>query len=214
MESARKERDQDLRPHGRGGPTILVTHAQDEALMLSDRVAVMNHGKIEQIGAPEELYRRPGTRFVAEFLGRSNLVRVRCSAVRIHIEGPADAGLGRGGTGAADAGSRRALAMVRPEHVRLHPIGAAPNDQCYTGQVEEVHYFGHTRIVRIQLDVCASIEALVLSGEGRELVADSRVLIEIPRAAFHVISGDGTNSFSGLSEIAGGDDPAPDQRTR
>src|SRR4029078_1715870 len=53
---------------------VYVTHDQDEALALSERVAVFNHGRVEQIGTPLELYEQPGSRFVAEFLGESNLL--------------------------------------------------------------------------------------------------------------------------------------------
>jgi len=61
------------RAHGR--TTIYVTHDQEEALVMSDRIAIMREGAIEQIGGAEELYRRPGNAFVAEFLGESNLLR-------------------------------------------------------------------------------------------------------------------------------------------
>ena len=57
-----------------GTTTILVTHDQAEAMALSDRVVVMNHGRAEQIGPPHEAYERPATPFVANFLGRTNLV--------------------------------------------------------------------------------------------------------------------------------------------
>src|ERR671931_1463547 len=57
-----------------GLTTIFVTHDQDEALSMSDRVVVMDHGRIQQIGTPEDVYRRPVNRFVAEFVGRVNLI--------------------------------------------------------------------------------------------------------------------------------------------
>jgi spermidine/putrescine transport system ATP-binding protein len=56
---------------------VFVTHDQDEALVMSDRIAVMNHGRIEQVDGPEPLYEKPRTRFVAEFMGVPNLLRVR-----------------------------------------------------------------------------------------------------------------------------------------
>jgi spermidine/putrescine transport system ATP-binding protein len=61
---------------------LFVTHDQDEALVMSDRIAVMSHGRIEQLEAPEELYEKPRTRFVADFLGVSNLLRGRVAARR------------------------------------------------------------------------------------------------------------------------------------
>src|SRR3974377_1670155 len=62
--------------HERLGVSIIyVTHDQDEALVMSDRVGVFNQGRLEQIGAAEELYERPMTRFVAEFVGETNMIR-------------------------------------------------------------------------------------------------------------------------------------------
>jgi spermidine/putrescine transport system ATP-binding protein len=61
---------------------LFVTHDQDEALVMADRIAVMNHGRIEQAGGPEELYEKPRTRFVADFLGVANLFRATVTAVR------------------------------------------------------------------------------------------------------------------------------------
>ena len=64
----------------RAGITALyVTHDQAEALAVSDRIAVMAHGRVEQLGAPAEIYRRPTTRFVADFIGEANLLRGRRS---------------------------------------------------------------------------------------------------------------------------------------
>jgi putative spermidine/putrescine transport system ATP-binding protein len=65
-----------------GITTILVTHDQDEALTMSDRIAVMQGGALEQVATPDELYRRPATRFVAEFIGRMNLLPARRVAGR------------------------------------------------------------------------------------------------------------------------------------
>ncbi len=61
--------------------SVYVTHDQIEAMALSDRIVVMNAGKIEQIGAPEEIYRRPSTRFVADFIGRANFLEATIEAV-------------------------------------------------------------------------------------------------------------------------------------
>ena len=76
-----------------GTTTIAVTHDQGEALSMSDLVAIMNHGRIEQVGTPEEVYRRPATRFVAEFLGDANLLAVRSGRVELFglpVQGAAD----------------------------------------------------------------------------------------------------------------------------
>src|SRR5690242_19570425 len=115
---------------------IYVTHDQDEALTMSDRVAVMRGGKIQQCGEPRELYEQPATAFVANFLGASNLIPVRV------------AGAGRLTLGdfalsapAVDGAGRDALAMIRPERVRLEPHGTAGENRV-PGMVEEVVYMG------------------------------------------------------------------------
>jgi ABC-type Fe3+/spermidine/putrescine transport system ATPase subunit len=184
--------------------TILVTHAQDEALMLADRVVVMNQGRIEQIGAPEELYRWPRTRFVAEFLGRSNLVRIGDVASRIRIAGPVGTEPETATTELHGPQSALRIAMVRPEYVRLHCVGGATHDHWYAGRVEEAHYLGHTRLFRIRLDVGVSIEALTLSADGRDLVVDSVVFVEIPPEAFHVVGNSGAGELP-RSDIAATD---------
>jgi len=73
---------------------LFITHDQEEALSLSDRMAVMNHGKIEQAGSPKEIYQRPKSRFAAEFLGEVNWIGgagIRPESVRISRDSPADA---------------------------------------------------------------------------------------------------------------------------
>jgi ABC-type Fe3+/spermidine/putrescine transport system ATPase subunit len=87
-----------------GITTVFVTHDQGEALVMSDRIAVMNAGRIEQVGQPADVYERPATRFVAEFIGRMNffmhenrIVAIRPERVRLAAERPAS-GFARRGT--------------------------------------------------------------------------------------------------------------------
>ncbi|WP_119303516.1 ABC transporter ATP-binding protein [Dongia deserti] len=102
---------------------IYVTHDQGEALSMSDRVAVFNQGKVEQIASPAELYENPKTEFVAGFVGVSNL-----------LQGEAAAAV----TGAARACS------IRPEKIHLAPAGSATPDNAMTieGEVESLLYLG------------------------------------------------------------------------
>ena len=100
---------------------IHVTHDQEEAMTMADAIAVMNHGRIEQLGPPEELYERPRTSFVARFLGASNLLR---GAVEGHGEVRLTSGaLVRVDEALPTRGSRVAVG-IRPEKIRL----GAPND--------------------------------------------------------------------------------------
>jgi len=99
--------------------TLLVTHDQDEALSLSDRVIVLNHGRVQQAGMPGELYRRPSNRFVADFLGSANLF----DGVLRRRENEFVVMLGNGASVPASVSAiedgRRISAMIRPERIRL-----------------------------------------------------------------------------------------------
>jgi spermidine/putrescine transport system ATP-binding protein len=98
-----------------GTTFVFVTHDQEEAMAMADRIAVMNEGRIEQIGTPEEVYRRPASRFVADFIGDSNFVEVQRSAAgRVTT---------RDGSAvpvhASEATWTHAVVMVRPEDIRV-----------------------------------------------------------------------------------------------
>jgi putative spermidine/putrescine transport system ATP-binding protein len=109
--------------HEVGITFVFVTHDQHEALSMSDRVAVFDHGRIEQVGAPREVYERPESLFVAGFVGTTNVLR----------DDVAERVLGRGG-----------LWTVRPERIRIGPPGqpVADDEVTVTGQVHEVLYLG------------------------------------------------------------------------
>jgi ABC-type Fe3+/spermidine/putrescine transport system ATPase subunit len=105
---------------------LYVTHDQEEALTMSDRIAVFNKGRIEQIGTPEELYDRPTTRFVASFIGDTNLVEGRVLGVAggiCEIETAAGRVVASTPTPLA-AGSAVSIA-VRPERIVLAPVETA-----------------------------------------------------------------------------------------
>jgi spermidine/putrescine transport system ATP-binding protein len=122
---------------------LFVTHDQDEALIMSDRIAVMNNGRIEQVGTPEELYERPRTRFVADFLAVRNIldaevVAVEAGTARLRTGGgllilaPADPGYVAG---------RRVVIGVRPERLEIGGTGLNRLD----GVIEDEIYLGeHT----------------------------------------------------------------------
>jgi spermidine/putrescine ABC transporter ATP-binding subunit len=128
---------------------LFVTHDQEEALVMSDRIAVMEQGRIAQLGSPEEIYRSPASRFVAGFIGESNLYRARpIGDGVVELEGglriplpPRLIGSGHGDLGL----------MLRPERVRsLGPGDTA--DIAFDGAIEEVVYLGETIKYRIKSD--------------------------------------------------------------
>jgi putative spermidine/putrescine transport system ATP-binding protein len=113
---------------------VFVTHDQGEALSMADRVAIFNDGKVVQIGTPEEVYERPQTRFVADFVGSSNLISP-------------DVAARFGGSG---------WASLRPEKIALLPAGARPGDGLLSaeGTVTAVQYQG--AVTRLIVDVAGT----------------------------------------------------------
>jgi iron(III) transport system ATP-binding protein len=129
-----------------GIPTLMVTHDQEEAMELADTIVCMNNGRIEQAGPPRDLYLRPRTRFVAEFMGHGNLLPAIEAALLLAT--------------APDAASaqatmpREGLLCVRPEHLRLLPR------QGGAGRIRAVVFLGGRQHVR-------------LAWRGRELLAET-----------------------------------------
>ena len=117
---------------------IFVTHDQEEALVLSDRVVVMNSGTIEQIGSPENLYEKPKTHFVANFIGVSNIFR---GMVQYDKEKYIDLNGKKLLLGEAAAGE--GVFALRPEKLKLSS-DRLDEENCFEGIVENVKYFGMT----------------------------------------------------------------------
>ncbi len=144
--------------HKNLGTTVLyVTHDQEEALVMSDRIAVFNQGRIEQIGTSHDLYEAPKSKFVADFIGETNFLSGKVDAL--------NAGMGKiqGLSGKTSEGltkGQAAVLAVRPERVRL--INGAQTDELNTvsGQVKELIYLGQSRKVIVALDNGSEIIAL------------------------------------------------------
>lgn len=137
--------------------TLMVTHDQEEAMAVGDKIAVMRSGHICQIGAPMDVYRMPANRFVAEFLGESNLlpaisVQAGADGVRVTLAE------GHVVTAPADTPASSSLILVRPENMELATPGSAkmPGRNSIHGKVEQILFLGHR------------VEATVRSGD-REL---------------------------------------------
>ena len=138
--------DELKRLHRKAGISfIYVTHDQDEALSMSDRIALMREGRIVQHGTPDDLYERPATTFVADFLGRSNLIRGRVDS---HVPGGL-ACISRQGarfSQAVEDGDRPAadtdvIVALRPERIAIVDRDPRP-DNVFTGEIVERNYFG------------------------------------------------------------------------
>ncbi|MEV0186556.1 ABC transporter ATP-binding protein [Streptomyces sp. NPDC050625] len=131
-----------------GSTVVFVTHDQEEALALSDRIAVFNHGRIEQVGTGEELYERPSTMFIATFLGESTIFRgsVVVDGSGVAVEGAA---LFRTG-GSLPAGTRAGI-MVRPERLRLSEAPTESGRNAVKVLVTEEVYLGAARKYSLEL---------------------------------------------------------------
>jgi iron(III) transport system ATP-binding protein len=136
-----------------GITSVYVTHDQAEAMAMSDRIAVMDSGRIQQIGTPQEIYHRPANVFVARFIGRSNVLRLpvaSATATTVDVRLPG----GAHSTVAAPEGhglteSATALVSVRPEHITL----AAPTEEgVVVGRVTGVEFTGMATNLTVDVD--------------------------------------------------------------
>jgi spermidine/putrescine transport system ATP-binding protein len=152
---------------------VYVTHDQEEALTMSDRIAVMNSGRVEQLGTPEELYERPATRFVADFIGTTNLMVGTVSAVEAGeaVLRVASEGLAVG---------RRVELSVRPEAVELVPVGSLG---AIPATVDQVAYLGTAVQYRVRTPGGLGISALIPKTGPRLPVGSSVAVSWAPQDA-------------------------------
>lgn len=150
-----------------GITTVYVTHDQKEALSMADRVALLRKGQIVQLGTPRELYRAPNTRFVAEFLGETNLIEAKLvDHTETNSTYQIDAGTFAGPaptTGEAQTKSEHNLLSVRPEAIRLRPSGEA---NTLAGTVLETTYLGETAQHLVEVKGCPPIKIAEMNPFG------------------------------------------------
>ena len=153
------------RIHNETGVTILyVTHDQEEALRLSDRVALFNAGRIEQIGAGRDLYERPASRFVASFIGNSNFLDGKLSRSDQSIVLPDGTKLHGLALGRVDALQDKVSLMIRPDHLR---VGKAGDDSTkLRGTVTGATYLGEYTQISVATGWGATLSVRVAPGAG------------------------------------------------
>jgi putative spermidine/putrescine transport system ATP-binding protein len=159
-----------------GRTTIYVTHDQDEALSLADRIVVMKDGLVQQVAAPEEVYAQPANLHVARFMGYRNVIELKAGkrdGNKVALEG---SGLKLEGTVKQDPGGTAAVA-IRPEDL---DVGTGPNT--IDGKVENVEYGGHESLVDVRAgdNVLLHVRtgARVQPGDAVKLtIAPERVLV-------------------------------------
>lgn len=169
---------------------IYVTHDQDEALTMSDRIAVMNQGRVEQVGTPRQIYEAPESVFVADFLGASNLMDATARGAdgqgrcRVEVGGrDLDAALGDTAmTGACKV-------IIRPERVRLEKPGpASDTENRVAGTVERSIYIGSAFQLIVRLDIGCTIEVEIQNtGCQTDFEVGSEVSACLPPDALRVL---------------------------
>jgi putative spermidine/putrescine transport system ATP-binding protein len=171
--------------------TLFVTHDQDEALDMADRIAVMNGGLIEQFGSPTEVYERPRTHFVANFIGQANFLTARVgsetgaanlageSYYRVDVDG-----LGQfGAVGSAGLAGGSHELVIRPHrlNVALHP---APGQAPLSGTIERVSYTGDALAVAVRVGE-KQLQAQMLTTSGDlPRIGDAAYLSWAPEDAY------------------------------
>lgn len=149
-----------------GVTTIMVTHDQEEALTMADRIVVMNQGAIEQVGTPQEIYRRPASSFVADFVGSMNFLAGTLEATqRIRVDGhsfecPAQEGLAPG---------TKVRLCIRPEDVRVRDLPADVVNRVAV-EVTELDFVG--AFCRATLKVRSSADVALVADFSSNLIRD------------------------------------------
>ncbi|MGH2406295.1 MAG: TOBE domain-containing protein, partial [bacterium] len=162
-----------------GITAVYETHDQEEALAVSDRVAVMNHGRLQQVASPLEIYHRPQNRFVADFVGLANFVeadaigagRVRAGRRELMINGDV---------------SGPVTLVLRPEAVQLRrqaPTGAI---NVLPGRIEAMSFLG--TLARYWVDVDGAQWIVDVPSPGDEVLS-GEVYLEIPPERIHILRG-------------------------
>ncbi len=177
----RKEMQGELKrlQHETGITFIFVTHDQEEALTMSDRIAVMSQGRVRQVGSPHEIYHAPVNRFVADFIGDINILTgrvLRAEAGRVQVELPGGARIVVK-SGSASTGDAVTLA-VRPERAET----AAPEPGMLTGTVERVVFFGAGANIHLTLEDGTAF-TVRRQDDGRDCAPGQRIGIRLPDGA-------------------------------
>ncbi len=172
-----------------GITTLYVTHDQAEAMVISDRVAVLNRGRVEQVGTAEDLFRRPRTRFVAEFIGRTNLIDAvtaepgiaACGSLRLRLA-------------SRDAAIAAPIVVsIRPHEIELLTAGrtAPAGANVLTGTVQRTSYLGDAVDYQVQVSGTQVVLRVTSPPPVRVASGDSVTLIVAPEACVPLAGGDG-----------------------
>ena len=163
-----------------GVTTLYVTHDQAEALSLGDKVCVMNHGEILQIAAPKDVYARPVSLFVAQFVGEMNFVKGK-----VRAQGLVDSPLGSIAAASPNGVSTGApvTLAIRPEHVSLHPVSGSTATP--RGRITSKNYLGDAALLEVEVN---GVTLLAKLAGDSDLVVGQEAAVELPPHRWHVFA--------------------------
>lgn len=173
---------------------IFVTHDQEEALTMSDRLAVMDDGRVLQVGSPSEIYEHPATRFVADFIGDTNFLpaeRAEPTASATPRYKLHDIGAVVAVDGAGDGPTTANVTLaVRPERAELIANGTDPDGTVLAGTLSNIVYFGTDTIYHLELENGAAFRVRAQNHAGARPGLDpgAAVRVHIPRDAVRVLT--------------------------
>jgi iron(III) transport system ATP-binding protein len=164
-----------------GITTLMVTHNQDEAMLMADRIAVINHGRVEQYATPQEIYRAPATPFVAEFVGQGNWLpfergsdgHARVGELSLRVHGGHNAERGR--------------LFCRPEAVVINP--PVHEDNLFPAQMREITFLGNRCRLSFELDALPGHALLAeLAPEAMPRLAGQDIWVALPPRSLQVFA--------------------------
>ncbi|HEV7285300.1 MAG TPA: TOBE domain-containing protein, partial [Kaistia sp.] len=165
--------------------TIYVTHDQEEALLMSDRIAVMSRGRIEQLDVPHKIYAEPKTLFVAGFIGENNLLPG--TVIARDADGSALIELPGGhrvrGMGGVDAAGQPCLVSIRPQDMDLAPSEGA-GETGIGGRVTDIQFLGGTVKLLVEIGAEKPITVSLQGRRGMDMPeAGSQLRLDVPLQA-------------------------------
>lgn len=169
---------------------VFVTHDQEEALAMSDRIAVMSNGEVQQIGSPQEIYKNPINHFVANFIGEANILDVEATPGRGKLANLTfgKVNIGKAQLGQKHDGASKISVMVRPEHLNIALLGSGKKAGL-TGKVQDMSYLGTDTQIHIELDDGPVLAARLQNDAdiSRDITIGNKVSVSFDEKAIRVL---------------------------
>ncbi len=165
-----------------GITTLMVTHNQDEAMLMADRIAVMHNGRVEQYATPQDIYNRPATPFVAEFVGQGNWLPFQRSSASHARVGGMDVRLADGSVSGASG-----RLFCRPEAISVNPL--VHEENLFPAKVREITFLGNRCRMSFELDQLPGHSLLAeLAPEAMPRLGAQQIMVALPPRSLQVFA--------------------------